>query len=330
MIVSSGYRNKVFYKSSEYMEEIPDDSIRLVITSPPYFNVKDYSKDGYQKEIIAISNEDQIGDIDNYKEFIGKMIPIWKECCRVLVPNGKLIINSSMMPMLKNSYSTHFNRHVFNISNDIEQSILSNISKMYLLDLYIWDRSNSSKNLMFGSYPHPPNFYAQNTIEFINVFVKKGDPVSISKDVKEKSKLTLQEWTSYTKQIWNIPIPNKKDVAYSKHSAIMPEEIISRCIKLYSFVDDIILDPFAGSGTTLKVAKELKRNYVGYEINKEYQITIDDKINSIPVDIYEDFWENKKSEIKQKSKKDIPDIIDLFTEKDKDLTKKWLNNLPEP
>ena len=113
---------------------------------------------------------------------------------------------------------------------------------------------------MFGSYPYPRNFYAQNTSEFITVYVKDGAPLnSLSKEVKESSKLTEKEWVEYTRQIWNIPIPNKSDLAFGEHSAIMPEEIAKRCIKLFSFVNDIVLDPFAGSGTTLKVAKELNR-----------------------------------------------------------------------
>ena len=100
-------------------------------------------------------------------------------------------------------------------------------------------------------------------------------------DEKEKSKLTQQEWTEYTKQIWDITIPSKNDIAFGIHSAIMPEEIPKRLIKLYSFHNDIILDPFAGSGTTLKVAKELGRNYIGYELMQSYQNVIDKKLNSV-------------------------------------------------
>ena len=89
--------------------------------------------------------------------------------------------------------------------------------------------------------------------------------------IKEKSKLSQKEWVEFTKQIWNIPIPGKGDLAFGEHSAIMPEEIVRRCVRLFTFVGDIVLDPFAGSGTTLKVAKELERNFVGYEISKSYE-----------------------------------------------------------
>jgi len=273
------YLNKVFFKDARKMTGLPDNSVHLVVTSPPYFNIKDYSLDGYQTKKRAEKAEGQIGDIADYKEYINEMLIVWKECERVLVPNGKLAINAPLMPMLKKSFNTHYNRHIFDINSDIENSILNN-TELFLLDVYIWNRTNPSKKLMFGSYPYPRNFYAQNTIEFITVYVKDGQPQNnLPKDVREKSKITEKEWVEFTKQIWNIPIPNKNDMAFGEHSAIMPEEIARRCVRLYTYIGDVVLDPFAGSGTTLKVAKELKRNYVGYEISESYKKIINAKLS---------------------------------------------------
>lgn len=270
--------NKVFYEDSRNMSNIPDNSIHLIITSPPYFNIKDYSKDGYQVNKISEKKENQIGDISEYEQYIAELLKVWKECERVLAPNGKLAINVPLMPMLKKEFNTHYNRHIFDINADIQHAILHN-TNLFLYDIYIWNRTNPSKSLMFGSYPYPRNFYAQNTSEFITIYVKDGKPNSfVSHDIKEKSKLTEKEWVEYTKQIWNIPIPGKEDAAFGKHSAIMPEEIARRCIKMFTFVGDIVLDPFAGSGTTLKVAKELGRNYVGYEIMETYKNIIQQKL----------------------------------------------------
>ena len=98
---SASYKNTVFYKSSESMSELADESINLIVTSPPYFNVKDYSKDGYQKDSISKKQKGQIGDIDDYEQFINSMISVWKECFRVLKANGKLVINTPLMPMKK-------------------------------------------------------------------------------------------------------------------------------------------------------------------------------------------------------------------------------------
>jgi DNA modification methylase len=107
------FMNALYLKSSQSMSEIADQSIRLIVTSPPYFNVKDYGMD------------DQIGKSSHsYEHYIESMLPVWKECYRILKPNGKLCINSPIMPMEKKVYSTHYNRDILNINNDIEQSIL--------------------------------------------------------------------------------------------------------------------------------------------------------------------------------------------------------------
>lgn len=259
------------------MRELPDESVGLIITSPPYFNVKDYSLDGRQAVSRGDKQRGQIGDIPEYNEYLKAMLKIWRECERVLKPNGKLIINTPLMPMLKKNLNTHYNRHIFNIDSDIQHTI-TNKTGLFLLDIYVWNRTNPSKKLMFGSYPFPPNFYAQNTIEFITVYVKDGKPIRPIKENKEASRLTQKEWVEYTKQVWNIPVPNKGDKAFGEHSAIMPEEIVRRSVKLYSFVGDLVLDPFAGSGTTLKVAKELKRDYVGYEISPTYKAVMSQKL----------------------------------------------------
>ena len=282
MNINDDFLNKIYYKSSERMEEVPSQSVNLIVTPPPYFSIKDYSKDGYQKNHHSDKTKGQLGDLTNYKIFIGSLLKVWMECERVLKPNGKLAINTPLIPMKKNSYNSHYNRHIFDLNADIQHSILyREDTKMFLMDTYIWERSNGTKNLMFGSYPYPKNFYAQNYCEFITIYVKDGLPANnVDKEIKERSKLTEKEWVEYTSQVWRIPIPNKSDVAFGKHSAIMPEEIVKRCVRLFTFEGDIVLDPFAGSGSTLKVAEDLNRNYVGYEIMPEYEVIIQKKLNS--------------------------------------------------
>ncbi len=273
--------NVVYYKSSTNMKEVSDNSIDLIVTSPPYFNIKDYSMDGHQEITHSVVNKKDIGNLDSFDKYIKEIVHVWKESERVLKPNGKLCINVPLLPMLKKDYNTHYNRHIFDLQSSIQNSILTQ-TNLYLMDIYIWNRTNPTKSLMFGSYPDPRNFYAQNTIEFITIYVKDGKPLNnVPIENKEASKLTQDEWVTYTKQVWDIPIPNKGDLAFGKHSAIMPEEIVKRCVSLYSFVGDTVLDPFAGSGTTLKVAKEYGRNYIGYELYENYKELIDEKVNSV-------------------------------------------------
>jgi site-specific DNA-methyltransferase (cytosine-N4-specific) len=272
------YLNKVFFSDARNMEEVPDRSIHLIVTSPPYFNIKDYSKDGHQNKQISRKKRAQIGDRSSYDEYLKDLLEIWKECERVLVSNGKLIINVPMLPMKRKDYNTHYNRHIFDLNADIEHTILKKTG-LFLYDLFIWNRTNPSKRLMFGSYPYPRNFYAQNTSEFITVYVKDGKSNNkVGKERRKKSKLTQKEWVEYTKQIWDIPIPGRNDSAFGKHSAIMPEEIVRRCVRLFTYEGDTVLDPMAGSGTTLKIAKSLNRNFIGYELMEVYKDVINKKL----------------------------------------------------
>jgi DNA modification methylase len=272
------FANKVYLTDARDMREVPNESVGLIVTSPPYFNIKDYTKDGRQENTHSKVHEKQIGDIANFDDFIDELLLVWKECYRTLKPNGKLVINVPLMPMLKAEFNTHENRHMFDLNAAIQNSILREIPGFYVLDTYIWNRTNPSKKLMFGSYPYPSNFYAQNTIEFIAVYVKQGKAIQPSKEIKEASKLTQEEWVEFTKQIWNFPIPGKGDLAFGTHSALMPESIAERCIRLFSFFGEIVLDPFTGSGTTLRAAKKLERNFVGYELMDSYKEIIELKV----------------------------------------------------
>tara|TARA_Y100000310_G_C20560512_1_gene752809 strand:- start:401 stop:1207 length:807 start_codon:yes stop_codon:yes gene_type:complete len=245
-------KNVILNKSSEKMDEIPDDSIRLIVTSPPYYNAKDYQ------------TNNQIGiKSPSYEHYLESMIPIWKECFRILRPNGKLCINSPILPMKKTIMNTHHNRDYLNINNDIEHTILSN-TNLFRYDLIIWDKGPTDQ-LMMGSYPYPPNFYGMNTIEFINIFVKDGPPEIIEKDEKDKSKLSKNEWRKYIDSIWRFP-PEKN----RSHPAPFPIDLPYRLIKLFSFKGDTIVDPFMGSGTTALASVKCGRNYIGYELNKDY------------------------------------------------------------
>lgn len=275
----NNYKNgKVIISSSTNMKEIESNSVSLIITSPPYYNIKDYSMNGTQDSKHTERNENEIGSQNTFNIYIKNMLKVWKECERVLKPNGKLCINVPLMPILKKEDNSQHTRKIYDLQSEIQNSILKK-TNMNLFDLYIWNRVNSSKKLMFGSYPYPGNLYAQNTSEFITVYVKPGKPKLPTKEIKEVDRITQKEWVEYTKQIWDIPSPNKGTIGFGEHTALMPEEIPYRLIKMFSFSNDVILDPFTGSGTTLKVAKELNRKYVGYELYESYLDLIERKID---------------------------------------------------
>jgi site-specific DNA-methyltransferase (cytosine-N4-specific) len=273
--------NRVYFKDARQMSEVDDNSVALVVTSPPYWNVKDYSLDGHQREQTSAPHLDQLGDIGAFGTYIDQLLTVWRECERVLRPNGKLAVNTPLMPIPKKDLNTHYTRDIFDINAAIQQSIVHKTG-LFLYDVWIWNRANPTKKLMFGSYPYPPNFYAQNTVEFISVFVKDGPPPKLPPETKQASALTEAEWVEYTRQVWEIPIPNRGDPAYGKHPAIMPEEIARRFIRLFTFSGDLVLDPFLGSGTTAKAAESLGRRWVGYEVNEKYAELIEEKVPPRP------------------------------------------------
>lgn len=247
---------KLFNKDSRNMEDLDDESIDLVITSPPYFSLKDYD------------NKKQIGINQKYKEYKESLEKVWSECIRVLKPDGKLCIN--IMPLFDKGENTEkkIKRRITKIQIDEITHFMENTGDMFLLSLYIWDKRKIARFSSFGSYPYPTNIFSTYPYEWIIVYSKYGKRKQPSKKIKEKSKITQKEWADFAiNSIWEMNPAKAKDIG---HPAPFPEELPRRIIKLHSFYGDTILDPFCGSGTALKVAEELGRNSVGYDINKKY------------------------------------------------------------
>ncbi len=253
--------NKIMnFDALEFLRKIPDECISLVITSPPYWNVKDYE------------HPRQIGQT-GYEQYLDDLLMVWQETERVLAPNGKMVIVTPIMPISKEINNESHTRHIKNINNDIEYTILKN-TKLLRYSLFIWQKQTSEK--MFGSYPYPPNIYEDNTIEFINVFVKPGKPISIPQKAKEPSKLNQVEWINLTMQVWPIyPADVKREAG---HPAPFPVVLPQRLIMMYTFqsvpeagfMGDVVLDMFNGTGSTCVAAKLLQRHYIGNDLNPDY------------------------------------------------------------
>jgi len=241
--------------SATLMKRIPDESVDLIVTSPPYWSAVEYTDDlGWE----------------TYTEYLEMMNRVWRECSRVLRPNGKLCINSPLMPIPKSIIMQH-TRHVKNIAFDIEHEIL-NHTPMERYSLFVWQKQTSK--LMFGSYPYPGNLLENNTIEFINVYVKPGKPPKFAKELKEANKISRQEWVDLIQQIWFM---YPEDIKRNKeHPAPFPEKLPARLMKLYTygaaldFPGEVVLDPFVGTGTTCAVAKSMGRQFIGIDLSKQY------------------------------------------------------------
>lgn len=236
------------------LKQIEDASIDLVITSPPYWNAVEYDKD---------INTD-------YETYLELLTEIFSECSRVLRPNGKMAINTPIMPIPQAIIKQDV-RHLKDISSDLSKKILSN-TNLNLYSVYVWQKQTSK--LMFGSYPFPGNLLENNTIEFIKVYVKPGKSKKYPKNVKENEKLKKHEWIDLIQQVWFM-VP--EDVSRKKnHPAPYPEKLPARLIRMFScgafnsFEGDIVLDPFVGTGTTCVVAKKMNRRFIGIDISDSY------------------------------------------------------------
>jgi DNA modification methylase len=248
------------------MSEVESGKAQLIITSPPYWNIMSYSE-----------QNGQMGREQPYKNYLEELNQVWKECERILAPNGKLCINTTFIPVSPKSNGKRCRKP---IPTDIANEILSKTS-LELYDLYIWDKGYylfGNHHLMFGSYPYPPNLICRLDFEFIYVFVKSGDPTQRTKEVKEKSTISKKEWVEFTKGVWQIS--PEKDPG-KEHLAPFPLEIPYRLIKMFSFCGDLVVDPFAGRGTVMKVAEFLGRESIGYEISEKYKKLIDGFMKSV-------------------------------------------------
>jgi len=242
------------------MEELKDESVHLTITSPPYWQLKDYG------------NGSQIGFNDSYEDYINNLNLVWDECYRVLHKGCRLCINIGD----QFARSVYYGRYkIIPIRTEIIK-FCETIGFDYM-GAIIWQKVTTCNTTggatIMGSFPYPRNGIVKLDYEFILIFKKLGNPLKVTKEIKEQSKLTKDEWNEYFYGHWNFP-GEKQD----KHLAMFPEELPKRLIKMFSFVGDTVLDPFLGSGTTCLAAKNLNRNSIGYEINEKFLPIIKEKL----------------------------------------------------
>jgi site-specific DNA-methyltransferase (adenine-specific) len=259
---------KLVLGDSRNMTDIPDGSVQLVITSPPYYDLKSYEG--------ASKHEDQLGSPVDFESYVENLNSVWKECVRVLAPDGKIAIN--IMPIFLSGKENGFERRSTKTMMTQIEKFMDETGEMFTFALYIWDKRKIVRFSSFGSYPYPPNIFSTMPYEWIMVFSKRGKRPPVSKEIKEASKLTTKEWQDWAvNSIWEMnPAKAKKE----GHPAPFPEELPKRLIKLYSFVGDTVLDPFMGTGTTLQAAINLNRNGIGYEVSSDYMKLAEAKVGT--------------------------------------------------
>jgi len=238
--------NKIFCKSSETMDELPDHCVHLMVTSPPYNALKTYDQDLTLEEYLGLLNR------------------VWKETYRVLAPGGRACINIANL-----GRKPYIPLHTY---------IIEQMEKIgYLMrGEIIWNKAASaSASTAWGSWRSAANPVLRDVHEYILVFSKGSFS---RKRLGRESTITKDQFLEWTKSVWTFPAVSAKKVG---HPAPFPEELPRRLIQLYTFAGEVVLDPFAGSGTTCLAAKTDGRRYVGYEVDEAYVRLAEERLNDL-------------------------------------------------
>ena len=238
--------DRIYQQSSEDMSTLPDNSIHLMVTSPPYNVQKEYDQD--------LSLE----------EYRGLLRSVFQEVYRLLVPGGRACINIANL-----GRKPYIPLHIYIIHDMLELGYL-------MRGEIIWDKAASaSSSTAWGSWLSATNPVLRDIHEYILVFCKQ----TFSRPGKDReSTIERDEFLSSTKSVWTFPAESARAVG---HPAPFPEELPHRLIQLYTFEGDVVLDPFCGSGTTCIAARKSQRHYIGYEINPEYAQNAEERIQTL-------------------------------------------------
>ena len=236
------------------MPELKPESVHLVLTSPPYWTLKEYAP-----------NADQLGHISDYEAFLAALKQVWEQCYRVLVPGGRLVCVVGDVCLSRRKHGRHV---VVPLHADI--CVMCRKIGFDNLNPIIWYKiANASyeveRGAKFLGKPYEPNAIIKNDIEFILMQRKPGGYRKPTERQRRLSKLTKKEYDAWFRQFWNLPGASTKD-----HPAPFPAELAYRLVRMFSFVDDTVLDPFLGTGTTSIAAMRCGRHSIGVDIEEQY------------------------------------------------------------
>jgi site-specific DNA-methyltransferase (adenine-specific) len=286
--------HKIINGDSRQMNCLSDKSIHLVITSPPYWQLKDYG------------TEDQIGYHESYESYINNLNLVWKECHRVLHPGCRLCINIGD----QFARAVYYGRYkVIPIRTEIIK--FCEILGFDYMGAVIWQKVTTCNTTggatIMGSFPYPRNGILKLDYEFILLFKKQGIAPAPTKEQKEYSIITKDDWNTFFSGHWYFA-GAKQD----GHIAMFPEELPARLIKMFSFSGETVLDPFLGSGTTALAARNLCRNSVGYEINSAFLPIIKNRLNVGQSDIASTEYVFLKDSVKNNLNQEIEKLPYIF------------------
>ena len=249
------------------MVEVPSASVSLVVTSPPYWNIKDYGVDG------------QVGFGQNYGEYLSSLETVWGECSRVLRDGCRLAVNVGDQFLRASEAGSY---QVVPVGADVLRTVLEH--DFHFMGSIIWRKVSTTKTTgggcWMGSQYYPGDGHVTFEHEYIHLFRKYGKRETPGDlEVREASKLTKQERSHWFRGVWD-DVPPVRQV---NHCAMFPKLLPERLIRMYTYVGEAVLDPFAGSGTTLSAAHDAGRCGAGFELNREFETLMRDKVPGLEV-----------------------------------------------
>lgn len=236
------------------MDWIADESVHLVVTSPPYWVLKQYPL-----------HKSQLGHVSNYEKFHDELDKVWRHCLRVLVPGGRIVCVVGDVCLSRKRHGRHM---VMPLHADIVVRCRA-IGFDNLTPIFWYKISNAAYEVERGSNflgkPYEPNAIIKNDVEFILMLRKPGGYRQPTEEQRQASRLTKEEHHAWFQQIWTVPGESTRH-----HPAPFPHEVAYRLVRMFSFTGDTVLDPFVGTGTTLLAASQSGRNGIGVEIDESY------------------------------------------------------------
>lgn len=256
--------HRVRFGDSRSLAWIPDESVHLVVTSPPYVTT----------EFFEGQDFDYAGHLD-------LMEAVFAELWRVLVPDGRFALNIADIHT-KYLHTDDGRLHKVPLAHDTFAVAQSQGFRQ--LTQFIWDKgfTRNFRGPLLGSYPYPGTLYNNNYYEFIYILRKPGRR-RVKQPVREASKLSLEDWRRYTQQWWRVESVSEK---YDGHGAVFPLEIPERLVRMFSYVGDTVLDPFLGTGTTTEAALRTGRNSLGVELDATYRPLVERRIDSVSGELW--------------------------------------------
>ena len=257
------FSHRLYHGDARDLSFLPDGSVHLVLTSPPYWNLKEYEK-----------GQGQLGVIDDYQAFVDELDKVWRECFRVLVPGGRVVCVVGDVCLSRREYGRHA---VMPLHSDIAVSCrkigFDNLNPI------LWHKisnasfeANTSSSIL--GKPYEPNAVIKNDMEYILMERKPGGYRKPTKEQRERSMIDKEDFQSWFSQIWELPGASTR----SGHPAPYPLELALRLVRMFSFYGDTVLDPFCGSGTTMLAAMKSDRHSIGVEVEKKYCDDVREKL----------------------------------------------------